>query len=116
MKRIRLGALTLMLFVPTALAAGVCSTGNYNSCVTCCKNNSTITNRPLCTSQCEDYKTGGMKGSVVRSEPEPGQIAAGAKILVDDGSCPAGQIKQVTGGSTYGGSSAQRTRHCVARH
>ncbi len=31
-------------------------------------------------------------------EPAAGTIATGISVLVDDGTCPAGQIKQVTGG------------------
>ena len=36
---------------------------------------------------------------VLKSEPAEGNLATGKKVLVDDGTCPAGQIKQVTGGS-----------------
>ncbi|MGE0279593.1 MAG: DUF6719 family protein [Rhizobiaceae bacterium] len=38
-------------------------------------------------------------------------LAAGNMVLVDDGSCPEGQIKQVAGG----GSGMARKRDCVAR-
>jgi hypothetical protein len=31
-------------------------------------------------------------------EPAPGELRGGETVLVDDGSCPAGKIKQVTGG------------------
>lgn len=37
--------------------------------------------------------------STLKSEPGPGKLAYGSKVLVDDGTCPAGQIKQVTGGN-----------------
>lgn len=46
-------------------------------------------------------------------EPAAGTIAKGISVLVDDGTCPAGRIKQVTGGDTKRG--VPRTRHCVAR-
>ncbi|WP_369984038.1 DUF6719 family protein [Sinorhizobium fredii] len=47
------------------------------------------------------------------AEPGPGTLASGAKVIVDDGSCPEGQIKQVTGGNNALGIS--RKRECVAR-
>ena len=46
-------------------------------------------------------------------EPATGTIATGVSVLVDDGTCPAGQIKQVTGGDTKRG--VARTRRCVRR-
>ena len=36
---------------------------------------------------------------VLKREPPMGQLREGQVVLVDDGSCPAGQIKQVTGGN-----------------
>jgi hypothetical protein len=47
--------------------------------------------------------------SVLKEEPPKGTLAAGRKVLVDDGSCPAGQVKQVTG-ATAG---TQRVRECI---
>lgn len=35
----------------------------------------------------------------VTQEPGPDALRSGEKILVDDGSCPSGQIKEVVGGS-----------------
>lgn len=32
-----------------------------------------------------------------RQEPGPGTLAYGEKVLVEEGTCPPGQIKQVTG-------------------
>ena len=43
--------------------------------------------------------SGPTSAQVLKSEPAVGNLAAGKKVLVDDGTCPAGQIKQVTGGS-----------------
>lgn len=48
--------------------------------------------------------------SRLRAEPAAGQLPSGQRVLVDDGSCPKGQIKEVTGGS----SSSGRQRRCVA--
>jgi predicted nucleic acid-binding Zn ribbon protein len=45
-----------VVYVATAHAYGICSTGAYNTCVVCCKTNMAITNRELCTYQCGDYK------------------------------------------------------------
>ncbi len=58
---------------------------------------------------------------VLQQEPGAGQLRTGQVVLVDDGSCPKGQIKQVTAGSNLGtnmgavqgGSGRQRT--CVKR-
>lgn len=46
------------------------------------------------------------------AEPAPGTLRSGAKVLVDDGTCPEGQIKQVTGSSARG---IPRKRECIAR-
>ena len=36
---------------------------------------------------------------VLKQEPGAGRLHAGQKVLVDDRTCPAGQIKELTGGS-----------------
>jgi len=46
------------------------------------------------------------------AEPPAGSLPFGQTVLVDDGSCPEGQIKQVTGGN---GSTIPRKRECIAR-
>jgi hypothetical protein len=38
---------------------------------------------------------------ILKQEPPPGALKAGEVVLVDDGTCLAGQIKQVTGGSNF---------------
>lgn len=52
-------------------------------------------------------------------EPPEGELRAGQKVLVDDGTCPAGQIKEVTGGNTLNKARTQivitRARRCVPR-
>ncbi len=35
---------------------------------------------------------------ILQHDPPPGLLAKGMTVLVDDGSCPAGQIKQVKAG------------------
>lgn len=47
------------------------------------------------------------------AEPGPGKLAYKAKVLVDDGSCPEGQIKQITGGNNNIG--VPRKRECIAK-
>jgi hypothetical protein len=50
---------------------------------------------------------------VLKREPAAGGLRAGKRVLVDDGSCPKGQIKQVTGGSRDKG--VRRSRRCIKR-
>ena len=50
---------------------------------------------------------------ILKIEPAVGQLPTGAKVLIDDGSCPAGKIKQVVGGNTTIGQA--RLRSCVPR-
>ena len=52
---------------------------------------------------------------VVKQEPFDGQMVPGAVILVDDGSCGKGRIKQVTGGEVGAMDPRPRTRKCIAR-
>jgi hypothetical protein len=54
----------------------------------------------------------------VKKEPPMGAMREGQVLLVDDGSCPAGQIKRVVGGNhTKVGGTKQivRTSSCVPR-
>lgn len=55
---------------------------------------------------------------VLKREPPMGQLREGQVVLVDDGSCPAGQIKQVIGGNHVkagGFKQIVRTRTCIPR-
>ncbi|VIO71793.1 DUF6719 family protein [Bradyrhizobium ivorense] len=52
---------------------------------------------------------------IVLEEPPEGQMAPGMVLLVDDGSCGKGTVKQVTGGEIAGLNARPRTRKCVAR-
>ena len=52
----------------------------------------------------------------VKTEPPMGALKEGQVVLVDDGSCPAGQIKKVVGGNHVkvgGTKNIVRTRSCV---
>jgi hypothetical protein len=46
-------------------------------------------------------------------EPPPGTLPYGKKALVDDGTCPPEQIKQITGGDNNRG--IGRARSCIPR-
>jgi class 3 adenylate cyclase len=50
---------------------------------------------------------------ILKTEPAIGQLPTGATALVDDGTCPAGQIKQIVGGNITTG--APRLRSCIPR-
>jgi hypothetical protein len=52
---------------------------------------------------------------VVKQEPFEGKMVPGAVILVDDGSCGKGKIKQVTGGEIGAMDPRPRTRKCIQR-
>jgi hypothetical protein len=59
---------------------------------------------------------------ILRAEPPPGKLATGEVILVDDGRCPAGQVREVTGirqrtrdSLASADPSATRSRRCVQR-
>lgn len=47
-------------------------------------------------------------------EPPEGELRLGQRVYIDDGSCPAGQIKQVTG-ARLTPNGVVRERECVAR-
>lgn len=54
----------------------------------------------------------------VSQEPPPGALRAGERVLVDDGTCPADQIKEVTGGgnlSTNRTTGPPRSKKCIPR-
>ena len=57
--------------------------------------------------------TAGSPRDYLKSEPATGTLPAGRVVYVDDGACPAGQVKKVTGGSREQGN--QRQRECVPR-
>jgi hypothetical protein len=56
--------------------------------------------------------------TVAKREPAMGAMQEGEVVLVDDGSCPKGQIKRVIGGNHVkagGYKQIVRTRNCVPR-
>ena len=63
----------------------------------------------------------GFAQQVLQKEPRRGALPPSAKVLVDDRSCPKGQIKEITGGSATGGSHrlvrggqiSKRQRKCI---
>jgi hypothetical protein len=55
---------------------------------------------------------------ILKSEPPMGALKEGQVVLVDDGSCPKGQIKRVVGGNHVnagGNKRIVRTHSCVPR-
>jgi hypothetical protein len=55
----------------------------------------------------------GLPPRVYTSMPPPGSLPRFTVFLVDDGSCPSGQIKKVTGG--WKAQHIPRTAECIAR-
>jgi hypothetical protein len=53
--------------------------------------------------------------TVVKQEPFEGGMSPGAIILVDDGTCGKGKIKQVTGGELGAMNPRPRARKCIPR-
>ena len=54
------------------------------------------------------------RAEIVSREQDIVELRLGQKIMVDDGSCPAGQIKEVQGAQMTT-SGVVRTRKCVPR-
>lgn len=55
---------------------------------------------------------------VLKQEPPPGGLKFGEIVLVDDGSCPKGQIKEVTGAQNLRALDStvpDRKRRCIPR-
>jgi hypothetical protein len=53
--------------------------------------------------------------TVVKQEPFEGKMSPGSIVLVDDGSCGKGKIKQVTGGELGAMDPRPRTRKCIPK-
>jgi hypothetical protein len=58
--------------------------------------------------------TGLASAQTVAREQDIADVRLGQRILVDDGSCPAGQIKEVAG-SQMTTSGVLRTKKCIPR-
>jgi Family of unknown function (DUF6719) len=56
----------------------------------------------------------GAQQPIVSREQDIAELRLGQRVLVDDGSCPAGQIKEVQGAQMTP-SGVLRTRKCVPR-
>jgi hypothetical protein len=56
---------------------------------------------------------GAASGQVLSREPPSGALSPGTRVLVDDGTCPTGQIKEVIGGNDTRGT--RRKRRCIPR-
>jgi Family of unknown function (DUF6719) len=59
------------------------------------------------------WLTAAAASTTVSKEPPSGGLRYGQRLLVDDGSCPAGQIKELTGGKSTNG--VKRLRRCIKR-
>jgi hypothetical protein len=62
----------------------------------------------------------GVSAQTLKSEPGPGTLPCGETVLVDDGTCGKGKIKQVTGGCNMSGGvtfagAPSRKRACIRR-
>jgi hypothetical protein len=58
---------------------------------------------------------GSSDAQVVKQEPFEGKMVPGAVVLVDDGTCGKGKIKEVTGGEIGAMDPRPRTRRCIPR-
>ena len=59
-----------------------------------------------------------VNAGILKKEPVMGALKEGQVVFVDDGSCPAGQIKKVVGGNHVkagGYKHIERMRSCVPR-
>ena len=52
--------------------------------------------------------------TILTREPASGELRLGQRVYVDDGSCPAGQVKEVAGANLTA-SGVVRSRQCVPR-
>jgi hypothetical protein len=50
---------------------------------------------------------------VLKEAPKEGDISYGKVVLVDDGTCPKGEVKEITGGSSA--KAIPRKTRCVKR-
>jgi uncharacterized protein DUF6719 len=61
---------------------------------------------------------GSIAATVLKTEPPMGALKEGQRVLVDDGSCPPGQLREVIGGNhtkAGGKSNVIRQYRCVPR-
>lgn len=58
--------------------------------------------------------TAGARAAIVSRESDVTDLRLGQKVYVDDGSCPAGQIKEIAG-MRLTAAGVERSRKCVDR-
>lgn len=58
--------------------------------------------------------TAGARAAIVGRESDVTDLRLGQKVYVDDGSCPAGQIKEIAG-MRLTAAGVERSRKCVDR-
>ena len=61
---------------------------------------------------------GSASAQVLRQEPPMGTLREGQRVLVDDGTCGPGKIKEVKGGNHFevgGFKRVKRTQRCIPR-
>lgn len=58
--------------------------------------------------------TGIAQAQIYSREQDIPDLRLGQKVMVDDGSCPAGQVKEIQGAQMTA-AGVQRTRKCVPR-
>lgn len=58
---------------------------------------------------------GAARADIVGRETDITELRLGQRIYVDDGSCPAGQIKEIAGLRLNASGGVDRTRKCVDR-
>jgi hypothetical protein len=56
--------------------------------------------------------TSSVAEELLKAEPAPGTLPWKAEALVDDGTCPKGQVKKIIGGNGQG---IDRKKSCVPR-
>ena len=64
------------------------------------------------------FSAASLRAEILKREPPMGALKEGQVVLVDDGSCPKGQIKRVVGGNHVkagGFKQIVRTRSCIPR-
>jgi hypothetical protein len=50
---------------------------------------------------------------IIKTEPQPGTLHYGQVVYIDDGSCPSGEVKKLTGGDNV--QAIPRQVQCVKR-
>jgi hypothetical protein len=56
---------------------------------------------------------GAAAAQTLKTEPPIGSVPEGKRLLVDDGTCPAGQIKEIVGGNIQ--KRIKRRTRCIKR-